>query len=658
MFKKKPQIKNLSSLRSSDRRKRADQAISQYDIQVPSQTPAPLAHSQSDPPTPPAQTLSSIRNNLFPENCSSARFTTHAGPDNKLVSGAIFVGAHPGQEERILWFQLGADDRLYPTVYTLWQNPGLVPLLHTPGMVVEKLKTGADLMTPGLFGGPPWPERAKKNAIVAVANLDKPTVPVWVGVCEIDISSLGSVRGEKGKAIDGIHWAGDELYRWSSSSAITTGREAPDALQGWGDELADDRLAEDTAELDLADDDEDAQDNGGVSLDESIEDPTNGRDSKNDEEEDGDNREPTTQEVDDAFQQAFIYAVYNAKKHGQPPFYGLDLPGILPSYLVAKMIQPHLRSQSQHYTIKKTSWKTVKKFIKHLDKQKLIKSKDRNGGETVIQDIDFDDIQVKQFTPYRIPKPKADDGGASISSATNGHSSSQNLTLQHLFRASSKLVPDLVPSKTDYYTRSQILDYIRTYISNNPDLSTGITSKRFIKLNPFLANNVFSLESTASDAQILAAGEVARDVLSRRVLDDHKLCAPYWVLLKSDQTWDADDRSLPKPKSGASPKVTITVENRTGTKTVTRVTGLETFDVNPQTLAPELQKRCASSSSVEQAVGAKPGIMEIMVQGDQRDIVTTELAKRGVKSEWVEVVDKTKKKGGGGSSSGARGGRS
>ena len=120
---------------------------------------------------------------------------------------------------------------------------------------------------------------------------------------------------------------------------------------------------------------------------------------------------------------------------------------------------------------------------------------------------------------------------------------------------------------------------------------------------------------------------------------------PFWILLGSNQTWDPSDRSLPKPKAGAPPKVTITIEKRTGTKTVTTVTGLENFNVSPQIMAPELQKKCASSASVQQASGLKPGMMEIMVQGDQRDAVIKEAGRRGVKKEWFEVVDKTKKKG-------------
>ena len=44
-----------------------------------------------------------------------------------------------------------------------------------------------------------------------------------------------------------------------------------------------------------------------------------------------------------------------------------------------------------------------------------------------------------------------------------------------------------------------------------------------------------------------------------------------------------------------------------------------------------------------QHVGGKPGMMEVVVQGDQRETVLREVGKRGVKAEWVEVVDKSGK---------------
>ena len=228
------QIKNLAPIRSSDRRKIADQIIKDYQVNIPANAPAG-ASGQDPASNPTAPTLTTIRNALLPENSLSARFTTTAGPQLKEVQGTVFVGTHPGSEERVLWFRLehgpDSDGRFYPTVYTLWQNPNLVPLLHTPEFVMRKLHGGADLMTPGLANDPPFPARAVKGAVVAVASLNRETVPLFVGVCEIDVAGLGDVQGTKGHAIRGVHWQGDELWTWSSSSR--PGQQPPEYLEGW-----------------------------------------------------------------------------------------------------------------------------------------------------------------------------------------------------------------------------------------------------------------------------------------------------------------------------------------------------------------------------------------------------------------------------------------
>ncbi|KIX94130.1 uncharacterized protein Z520_10156 [Fonsecaea multimorphosa CBS 102226] len=662
MFKKKPQIKNLSPLRSSDRRKLADQIIADYRVHVPTLEeidPAAAAAEENTPPTSSTQhatpALTSVRTSLVPETCLSARFTTHAGPNATLVSGTVYVGAHPGQEERILWIQYGKDSRLYPTVYTLWHNPGIVPLLHTQDFVVEKLRTGADLMTPGLVGGPPWPEAAKPGSVVAVAGLKKPTVPLWVGTCKIDISSLGKVQGAKGAAVEGVHWEGDEIWSWSQFGS--GGRAAPETIDGWDFPSGDIQDGVERLDLEESDEDEDdVQEEGGVTLDASKNETGNGEHDANGPDETQENeaeaeeeREPSTAEVDEAFVQAFLYALYDAKKAADPPHHGIDFP-IQPSFVISNMVQPHLRFQNQHYAIKKTSWKTTKKFIKYLEKQVLVKSKDRNGGETVILDVDFDDHRVVNFQPYKLPKQKAQTSAGAVDTTqplASGADTSlgQKLTLQTVYRASSKLVPDLIPSKTTYYTSSQISSFLKKYIENEPSLTENTSSARFVKLDPFISNNILSSNPTASDTRILAAGEIARDTLLKRILEDTHLCIPHWLLLRNSQTYDPEssDTAL-KPRPGPPPTVNIVIEKRSGTKVVTKISGLEMFGINPHILGPELQKKCAGSASVGQLVGGKPGVMEILVQGDQRDVVEKEMARRGVDRRWVVVEDKTKKK--------------
>lgn len=640
MFKKKPQIKNLSPLKSSERRKLADQIRKDYSLPEP-QTESANEHDSEQPSQP--QTLTSIRNALLPDPTSSAKFTTTQGAGSSQISGAIYVGAHPGQEERILWFQIGKDDRLIPTVYTLWQNPGLIPLLHIGESIVGKLKGGADLFAPGLIKPQRgFDERAIKNAVVAVAGHATDTVPRWVGISKVDIHTLGD--DAKGTAAEGLHWEGDELWSWSAMNK--GGSPAPSAIEGWSGLAA--TVDEDLSNLDIDDDDDGPEGEhvaGGVSIAESVA-TTTGHDQQ-DAEERVEEIIPTTKEVDDAFMEAFFYSVYTAKKTNPGEPHGLDFP-LTASYLIANMIQPHLRHQTPHYNIKKTSWKNAKKFIKHLDKQEYIKSKDRNGGETVILDIDFNDNAVKSFQPYRLPKPKAstetaDDTGGGAKDTGTDRSLGQKLTLQTYYRASTKLVPELLPSKTQFFTAQQIIQAIKTYIEDNPDLINE-SKKRYIKLNPFLANNVLGSNSSHDDTKILAAGEIGRDTLSRRILEDDHLCVPHWLLLRNEQTLDSDP-SL-KPKAGQPPHVTLTIERRGGNKVVTAIGGLEHFFINPHLIRPELQKKCAGSASVGQLVGGKPGMLEVQVQGDQRAVIEKEvLGKRGVKPEWIEVVDKTKKKG-------------
>ena len=252
------QIKPLSPLRSSDRRKIADQIIATFSIEIPkNQTEAKDSGAESDQ-TSGALCISSIRNLLLPEGSQSARFTTTVGPDLKQVSGTVYVGAHPGDDQRVLWFSV--NDRLIPTVYTLWKHPQLVPLLHTQDFVLSKMQGGADLMTPGLTCGPPFPAKAKKGAVVAVASLQKPSVPHWVGVCEIDVASLQQVQGAKGHAVRGQHWTGDEIWAWSPSGKA--GAAAPEQIDGWN--VDDSTAAISSGVKDMEVEDDDNEEDGGI----------------------------------------------------------------------------------------------------------------------------------------------------------------------------------------------------------------------------------------------------------------------------------------------------------------------------------------------------------------------------------------------------------
>lgn len=117
-------------------------------------------------------------------------------------------------------------------------------------------------MIPGLAGGPPFPGEAKQHSIVAIASVEKPSVPMVVGVCEIDVSGLQKVQGEKGRAVRGVHWEGDELWAWNTGD--TSGGSAPERIVGWEERSQPEVRVDKT---DPGEATEGSQDEGGVPLD-------------------------------------------------------------------------------------------------------------------------------------------------------------------------------------------------------------------------------------------------------------------------------------------------------------------------------------------------------------------------------------------------------
>ena len=128
---------------------------------------------------------------------------------------------------------------------------------------MKKLRSGAPLMTPGLARGPPFPSKATKDSIVAIASLDKPSVPMVVGICEIDVTSLQQVQGAKGHAVRGEHWDGDEIWAWSQAGK--PGATAPEHIEGWDVDTTDAKLRKGVEKLNVEDDEDDSEE-GGVSL--------------------------------------------------------------------------------------------------------------------------------------------------------------------------------------------------------------------------------------------------------------------------------------------------------------------------------------------------------------------------------------------------------
>ncbi|KAK4953481.1 hypothetical protein LTR28_006430 [Elasticomyces elasticus] len=397
---------------------------------------------------------------------------------------------------------------------------------------------------------------------------------------------------------------GDELWAYSTSGKA--GKTPPEELDGWRDRKTNVNEGPTGIEhLDLEDEEED----GGVPLDETT------------------RPEPVTP--------------YNNHVEGEEAKQEENGQTNRKEFTISAFT-PEEAAQLQ---IKKSSYKNLKKFIKSLDKQGVLKCKERDGHETAVVDIDFEDHTITDFRPYPIPKKETQAStnvghGAtaqSIASTDAGDPSvGQKLRITTYHRPKEKLAnifSSALSASGGLYTSAEIRPIITSYIESENLVS--LTNKRLVQLNPALANAVFD-GSSPLDKEVIAKGSVPRDALIDRIVAS---CSPFYAIVRND----ASDT---KTRSGAPPRIRITLETRSGNKKVTKISGLEAYFIPPQPLADELRKVCAGSTSVERLEGSSPRapVMEIMVQGPQKDAVVKALEKRGVQRNWIETLDKTKGK--------------
>jgi len=110
------------------------------------------------------------------------------------------------------------------------------------------------------------------------------------------------------------------------------------------------------------------------------------------------------------------------------------------SSLVLPFLPAFTAKQTEALQIKKTSWKNIRKFIKFLEKQKLVLAKERPGNEVDILDIDFEDATFRDFQPYRLPKkgttssPMNGNANVTDSGSTGDDAIGQHLKLIHLYK--------------------------------------------------------------------------------------------------------------------------------------------------------------------------------------------------------------------------------
>ncbi|XP_054375391.1 eukaryotic translation initiation factor 2D isoform X2 [Pongo abelii] len=101
------------------------------------------------------------------------------------------------------------EKNLYPTVYTLWSYPDLLPTFTTWPLVLEKLVGGADLMLPGLVMPPAGLPQVQKGDLCAISLVGN-RAPVAVGVAAMSTAEM-LTSGLKGRGFSVLHTYQDHL---------------------------------------------------------------------------------------------------------------------------------------------------------------------------------------------------------------------------------------------------------------------------------------------------------------------------------------------------------------------------------------------------------------------------------------------------------------
>ncbi|XP_032734387.1 eukaryotic translation initiation factor 2D isoform X3 [Lontra canadensis] len=479
------------------------------------------------------------------------------------------------------------EKNLYPTVYTLWSYPDLLPMFTTWPLVLEKLVGGADLMLPGLVVPPPGLPQVQKGDLCAIALVGN-RAPVAVGVAAMSTAEM-LTSGLKGRGFSVLHTYQDHLWRSGDKSSPPSlappALDAPDVNEEKGSVQADPALQGDMRRLTLEGED---KENGEVqqqmcgekSLSEATEDAGVR----------GPNPDPTDsktlqEQMDELLQRCFLHALKCQVKKA-------DLPLLTSTFLGSHMFS--CCPEGRQLDIKKSSYKKLSKFLQHMQQEQMIQVEELSRGVESIVAVDW---RHPRITSFVIPEP-----------------SPTSQTIQEGSREQPYHPPDIKPlycvpaSMTLLFQESghkkgSVLEgrEVRTIIINYAKKNDLVDAdnKNLVKLDPILCDCI--LEKNEQHTVV----KLPWDSLLTRCLE--RLQPAYQVTFPGQE---------PIVKKGKICPIDITLAQRASNKKVTVVRNLEAYGLDPCSVAAVLQQRCQASTTVTPAPGAKDSL-QVQVQGNQ-----------------------------------------
>lgn len=537
----------------------------------------------------------------------------------------------------------GRGTEVFPTVFALWMVPELLPAFVLKGGEVSRFVIGgADLMFPGIhvpaeglpsfLSGEPWAVKVPGNPS-----------PIAVGVTTMS-STEALKAGLRGKALRILHYYRDSLWESVEGHYVPNAGFLEDVVYG-DPALASSSQTDNSCEgTDEASNNEQNDINNkevGGSVNETTSDVldelgtplTAQADSSTDKivsdmndlnvvndippEESNVQHTLSTEDVDMLLDKCLLQALHTTVKDKDFP-----LPG---STLWSNHVLP-CRPPGMTLDIKKSSYKKLSKWLQAKSSTGLITVKeDKHKKETVLYSVNR---KHPDYTSFKPEKPQVEKIDQIDNHAPKESSSNKMLEVTEIYKPSVHVNPIFVAVGADtskLYTAAEASDIVFKYLEK--EKLDKPTEKFKVVLDAILCDALFkgAIKKGTTYPTEIHKKDIGSTFISRM--------QPHHVVTRGSES---------VVRKGALKTIQIMTERRQGNKKVTRLSGLETFLLDAEALASELQKKCACSTTVAELPGKKG--YEVLVQGGVIDDLARHLVEQyGISKKYIEVLDKTRK---------------
>eukprot|EP01018_Ginkgo_biloba_P024480 Gb_22708 [translate_table: standard] len=277
--------------------------------------------------------------------------------------------------------------------------------------------------------------------------------------------------------------------------------------------------------------------------------------------------------------------------------------------------------------IKKSSHKKLSKWLQAKSSAGLISAKeDKHRKEVILLGINRGHPEYQAFKPE---KRKADIVEATIAAPSDGSRSQMQFDVVEIWKSTThvnRILEAVGANLSQFYTASEATDIVFSYVEK--ENLVKLDNKAMVVLDAILCDALYK-------------GTVKKGTTYPTEIHKKDLGSTFLSRMQSNHRVTRGNESV--VRKGALKTVQIMTERRQGNKKVTRVSGIESFLVDADALASELQKKFACSTSVAELPGKK-GQNEVLVQGGVLEDLARYLVQQyGIPKKYIEILDKTKK---------------